>query len=166
VLRINSKNELVHAASYLDEEKGSASTVLSKFSNQGKLLLQATIDSQFTNDLVILMNDGVLICGYRLLDSEEYRVTKAAYSVLSPAFAENFTKQLGITDAPENEFPIQEMAWMPAPAEFLSATRLENDRIILGGRIMLPEKWDGLKLLKSPRRNENLVVILPANGYW
>lgn len=156
---------IFYCAGFSDQSNGSCYTLVKKLSSEAKPLVEKRIDGMMTNAMIQLRDGDLLLAGSNLIEYPEYFLTKAKHVVI---FADDFSAksefQLGSQTQPETDFPVQEISYMPASSEYFCATLLDDGNVALGGRALLPIKSDPLKLLKSPRRNENLLVILNANG--
>ncbi len=156
---------LIYSFSFSDDENGECHTMMRKLDADAKMISEKRIDGIRSNSMIQLTNGNVLIAGCGFVDYPEYFLTKAKNLVLSNSDF-SVVNEFGLSSQtqPETDFPVQEIAYMPASSEYFCATLLTDGTVSLGGRALLPIKSDPLKLLKSPRRNENLLVILNDKG--
>jgi hypothetical protein len=134
------------------------------FDKEGNKIRQIEIDSLYINSILTLQNGSILVAGYKIQSKGSNASEKACYIIYDRTLKKIKSRSLGLQDKPDADFITIHNSFLPTTSEFSTVYQMTNGKIVLGGRVWMPESIAPDKILNSPRVNKYLLVILTPDG--
>lgn len=153
------------ASSYRDKTKGPCKTILIKLNAKGEKIEEKEISDIKANGLLLLKNGNLLMYGtHYQVYNDIMIISKASFILFNSKLEKQLTDEMGILDNPDYNLPSLAVTAQPTSSEFNSGIQLSDGRIVLAGRVYMPDKTNPDEILLSPRFNQPYILFMNENG--
>lgn len=153
------------ASSYRDKKAGPCKTVLLKLNSKGDKIDEKVIDDIKANGFLLLNNGKILMYGthYQAYNNVMI-ISKANFFILNNKLEKQFSDEVGMFDDPDYNLPSLAVTAQPTSSEFNTGIQLSDGRIVLAGRVYMPDKVSADEILLSPRYNQPMILFMNDDG--
>ncbi len=149
------------SASYRDKTKGSCRSIVVKINSSGEQIAEQTFEDIKINGLLLLNNGNMLMYGtHYQVYSKMLIISKGSFVIVNSNFEKIASDEMGIFDLPDYNLPSLVATAQPTSSEFNTGIQLSDGRIVLAGRVFMPDKTSPDEILLSPRYNQPYVLFM------
>lgn len=161
----DNEGNILLAASYRDKKLGPCKTILLKLNVKGEKIEEKEISDIKANGLLLLKNGNLLMYGtHYQVYNDMMIISKASFTLFNSKLEKQLTDEVGIIDNPDSNLPSLAVTAQPTSSEFNSGIQLSDGRIVLAGRVYMPDKTNPDEILLSPRFNQPYIMFMNENG--
>jgi hypothetical protein len=161
----DSKDNVILAFGYRDNSNYTSFTILKKLNSKREEIQTEIISDIKSNGIVKLKNGKMLLYGgnFKAYDNRMI-ISRACFTILNEDLTVFKADEINEKDNPEKSFSTEVMIENPLSSEFMTAIQLNDGRISIGGRILIPEKTDAENIKEAQRINKALVLFTDSEG--
>ncbi len=156
-MSIGPDNTIIYMCGYTKNPTGISETRINKLTAAGEPISNSTLADFSGNGLLVLKNGQIFIYGSRFLVSEKQVVTKGKFVITDDNLVEKLSSSLDKTDKPDID-----LKKMPTTSsDFLTAVELTDGRIVIGGRVYMPNPEN-----PNLKQNNPLLLVVKPDGTY
>lgn len=153
------------ASSYRDKKLGPCKTILLRINSKGEKTEEKIIDDIKSNGLLLLKNGNILMYGtHYQVYNDMMIISKANFFIFNSKLEKQVSDELGMLDNPDYNLPSLAVTAQPTSSEFNTAIQLTDGRVVLAGRVYMPDKVKPDEILLSPRYNQPMILFMNEKG--
>ncbi|MES2589593.1 MAG: hypothetical protein V4622_11490 [Bacteroidota bacterium] len=164
-LTLDSKEDILISFGYRDNVNYTSLSVIKKLNTKGEEIQTEFITDIKSNGMEKLKNGKILLYGgnFKAYDNRMI-ISRGCFTILNEDLSVSVADELNESDNPEKSFPKDVVLDNPICSEFMTGIQLVDGRILLGGRILLPDYTDVESIKESKRTNKAVVLFTNAEG--